>query len=228
MFVNAKTCLLLATPVSLLILGLVNSRAQGASTLADTVVSLSHPKLKYLLSQPGGLAQAASQAGRLIVESYNAPAKTMTLSGLAASSDGIVLCKVLSRSSAVDSTSNIVTTRVHLQVDERLKGSIPRDAYVNIPGGFVAFGPNALADVRTVETKGVGDGHEVLLFLLRTADPATFAPTNGMEGIFWVSLTDGFVTSVTKYDGHNHVVQSLSMTLASLRNQLALAGGVAN
>ena len=220
MFLSSKSLVHLATLVYLLDLLSPNTRAQVPSTLADSVVWLSHPKLKSLLAQPGGLAQAAGQAGHLVVESYNAVPQPMDLVALSKSSDAIALCKVLGQSSGVDGTTNIVTTRVHLQVDERFKGSIPRDIYIDIPGGRVVFASDAFADIRTIETKGVGNGLELLVYLSRKSDPSAFKPTNGMEGIFWVSLSSGLVTSITRYDGHAHSVKSTSLTLAVLRNQL--------
>lgn len=204
----------------LLTVSIFNSVTLLSATLADTVTAINHPKLRSLLSQPGGLATAANQVGYLLVTSYNPVIPSLDLAGLKQSADALSLCKVLGKSSRIDSATNIVTTRVHVQIDERLKGAMPRDSYIDIPGGLIAFGRNAVADVRTVESRGIGDGLELLVFLSHTSDPTVFVPTNGMEGIFNVSLSDGLVNSITQYDGHSHLIKYTSMTLAALRNLL--------
>ena len=113
-----------------------------------------------------------------------------------------------------------MTTRVHLHVDEQFKGTLVRDVYLNVPGGHVVFGANARADVRTIESSSIGTGLEILVFLSRSNDPDVYIPTNGIEGIFWVSLADGRVISITRYDRHPHLLKTTDVPLAAFRTQL--------
>jgi hypothetical protein len=180
--------------------------------------------LRALPSKPGGLESAARRVGHLTVPIYKATAVPMDLPTLSMASSAIVLCKVLSQRVGADPVTNVVQTKVQVQVDEVLRGNAPRYMDMLISGGNVIFGDGIDANVQTTESGTIETGLELVLFLSSTGQAATYSPTNGMEGIFTLSLSDGLIVSATARDPFRHLLSKDPCSLSSFR-QLVLSFG---
>ena len=157
------------------------------------------------------LQRATNTRAYIAVDSPPVPLReSMDVATLYNGSSLVAIGKVIDRVSMAQLSSDSMQTTYSFQLDRVFKGTSVSSITFTLPGGVLILPNKSIINLKTIESMRVRPGNRLILFLNKSGD--TYLPTNGIEGIFFLSLPDGGVISLTDFDsGSSHVFKHVQL-----------------